>query len=125
LGIEDDTRFLGWVEAGELEALYELADCFAFPSLYEGFGLPVLEAMSRGVPVVCSDRGSLREVVGDAALLVDPEQPQAIAGGIEQLLRDEAEADRLRVAGRARAAGFSWRSTARGTVESYRRALSA
>ncbi len=75
-----------------------------FPSLYEGFGLPVLEAMARGVPVACSDRASLPEVAGDAALLFDPADPAAIAAAVERLLGDAAEAERLRAAGRAQAA---------------------
>ncbi|HEX6458356.1 MAG TPA: glycosyltransferase family 1 protein [Thermoleophilaceae bacterium] len=123
LGIEDDVRLLGWVEEAEIEALYAAAGCFVFPSLYEGFGLPVLEAMQRGVPVACSDRTSLPEVAGGAALMFDPERPDEIAGAIHKLLHDPAEADRLREAGRARAAEFSWETTARLTAESYERAL--
>jgi glycosyltransferase involved in cell wall biosynthesis len=123
LGVADDVRFLDWVEAVELEGLYALAACFVLPSLYEGFGLPVLEAMSRGVPVACSDRSSLPEVAGDAALLFDPESPRAIADAIERLLTDEALAARLREAGRAQAARFTWEATARGTLASYERAL--
>jgi glycosyltransferase involved in cell wall biosynthesis len=123
LGVDGDVRFLDWIEAGELEALYGLADCFVFPSLYEGFGLPVLEAMSRGVPVACSNRSSLPEVAGDAALLFDPDSPRAIADAIERLLVDEALAARLREAGRAQAARFTWEATARGTLASYERAL--
>jgi glycosyltransferase involved in cell wall biosynthesis len=123
LGIEADVRFLGWVSAPELEGLYAAADCFVFPSLYEGFGLPILEAMARGVPVACSNRGSLPEVAGDAALYFDPESEPAIAAAIERLLGDPAEAARLRAAGRLRATGFSWASTAEGTVAAYARAL--
>jgi len=123
LGVAGDVRFLGWVDAAELEGLYALADAFAFPSLYEGFGLPVLEAMRRGVPVACSKRSSLPEVAGDAALLFDPESPAEIASAIETLLTDRAVADRLREAGRARAARFSWAQTARGVLASYERAL--
>ncbi len=74
-------RFLGWVSAAELEGLWALAAAFVFPSLYEGFGLPVLEAMARGVPVACSDASSLPEVAGDAALLFDPRDERAIAAG--------------------------------------------
>ena len=72
LGVADDMRFLGWVSAAELEALYSVAAGFVFPSLAEGFGLPVLEAMARGVPVACSARGALAEVAGDCALRVRP-----------------------------------------------------
>jgi glycosyltransferase involved in cell wall biosynthesis len=122
LGIEADTRFLGWVPANDLEGLYRTAACFVFPSLYEGFGLPLLEAMARGVPVASSDRGSLREVAGDAAWLFDPERPEAIAEAIRVLLTDRAEAARLRTAGLERAARFTWSATARATLASYERA---
>jgi glycosyltransferase involved in cell wall biosynthesis len=123
LGVAADVRLLGWVDAAELEGLYAAADCFVFPSLMEGFGLPVLEAMARGVPVACSGRGALGEVAGDAALLFDPESEPAIAAAIERLLEDRAEADRLRSAGRERAARFTWAATAAGTLASYERAL--
>jgi glycosyltransferase involved in cell wall biosynthesis len=123
LGIEPDTRFLGWVDADELEAFYAVSDGFVMPSLYEGFGLPVLEAMARAVPVACSDRSSLPEVAGDAALLFDPEDVRAIAGALEQLLYDEATAARLREAGPARAREFSWTRTAQETLAAYGRAL--
>jgi glycosyltransferase involved in cell wall biosynthesis len=125
LGIERDVRFLGWISAAELEGLYAAASCFVFPSLAEGFGLPVLEAMVRGVPVACSARGSLAEVAGDAALLFDPESEPAIAAAIRDLLADPALRDRLRDAGRAQAARFTWSATADGTLASYERALSA
>jgi glycosyltransferase involved in cell wall biosynthesis len=121
LGLE--VRFLGWVSDADSEGLLALADAFVFPSFYEGFGLPVLEAMARGVPVACSDRASLPEVAGDAALLFDPDDPAAIAAAIERLL-DPAEAARLRAAGPARAATFTWRRTAEALLASYERALS-
>jgi glycosyltransferase involved in cell wall biosynthesis len=124
LGTTADLRFVDWVSAEDLEGLYALADVFAFPSLYEGFGLPPLEAMARGVPVVTSARGSLAEVVGDAALVVDPESVDQIAAAIARLLDDGAEAGRLRALGRARAAGFTWERTAELTAAAYRRALS-
>jgi glycosyltransferase involved in cell wall biosynthesis len=123
LGIADDVRLLGWIEKDELEGLYATADCFVFPSLLEGFGLPVLEAMSRGVPVACSDRGSLAEVAGDAAILFDPESEPAIASAIERVLSDPTEAQRLRRAGYEQAARFSWKATAQGTLASYRRTI--
>ena len=123
LGIEDDVRFLDWVSAAELEGLYALADVFVFPSLYEGFGLPVLEAMRRGVPVACSDRSSLPEVAGTAALLFDPEDPRAITAVMQRILGDPSEAQRLRAAGRKQAARFTWEATARATAVSYERAL--
>jgi glycosyltransferase involved in cell wall biosynthesis len=123
LGIAADVRFLGWVADAELEGLYALADAFVFPSLHEGFGLPVLEALQRGLPVACSDVPSLSAVAGDAALLFDPREPAAIARAIERLLGDPAEAARLVAAGRAQAARFDWAATARGTLASYERAL--
>jgi glycosyltransferase involved in cell wall biosynthesis len=123
LALRDDVVFPEWLDAGELEGLYALARCVVFPSLYEGFGLPVLEAMIRGVPVACSDRSSLPEVAGDAALLFDPEDVPAIARAIERVVGDLELADRLAQAGREQAARFSWDRTAAQTVESYRRAL--
>jgi glycosyltransferase involved in cell wall biosynthesis len=123
LGIADDVRFLGWVSGGELEDLYRAADAFVFPSLLEGFGLPVLEAMARGVPVATSNCTSLAEVAGDAALLFDPEDKASIAQAIERLLHDADLATRLGAAGVEQAARFSWERAAEGTVDSYRRAL--
>jgi glycosyltransferase involved in cell wall biosynthesis len=123
LGVAGDVRLLGWVSDKELEGLYAAAAAFVFPSLYEGFGLPVLEAMARGVPVACSDRGALAEVSGDAALHFDPEVTASIAGAIRTLLNDQALAQRHRDLGRLRAARFSWRAAAEGTLASYERAL--
>ena len=123
LGIGADVRFPGWVSAAELEGLWEVARAFVFPSLYEGFGLPVLEAMARGVPVACSNASSLPEVAGDAALLFDPRDELAIATAIDRLLTDPDEAARRRALGRQRARLFTWERTARATLESYARAL--
>jgi glycosyltransferase involved in cell wall biosynthesis len=125
LGLDVDTRFTGWLAAADLEGLYQLASCFVFPSLYEGFGLPVLEAMARGVPVACSDRASLPEVAGNAARYFDPESPRAMADAVLELLRNPPAAERLRVAGRARARRFTWSETARLTLRSYERALAS
>jgi glycosyltransferase involved in cell wall biosynthesis len=123
LALGNDVRLLGWTDQAELEGLYGAAACFVFPSLYEGFGLPVLEAMARGVPVACSGRGALAEVAGEAALRFDPESEASIAAAIERLLSDPGQRDRLSSAGRERAARFSWAATAAGTLASYRRAL--
>jgi glycosyltransferase involved in cell wall biosynthesis len=112
-------RMPRYLDQRALDGLYSLASCVAVASFYEGFGLPVLEAMARGAPVVCSNRASLPEVAGDAAVLVDPEDPADIRRGIEQAL---AEPDPLRSSGRARAAAFTWERTARLTAETYRRA---
>jgi glycosyltransferase involved in cell wall biosynthesis len=112
--------FPAWVSSEDLEGLYALASAFVFPSLAEGFGLPVLEAMARGVPVACSDRSSLPEVAGDAAVLFDPFDPRAIA---DALRRIPGEADRLRSAGRAQAARFTWERCAELTAAAYARTL--
>jgi alpha-1,3-rhamnosyl/mannosyltransferase len=109
-------KLLGHVSDAELRALYAGAAAFAYPSLYEGFGLPVLEAMAAGAPVVTSSVSSLPEVAGDAALLVDPRDPRAIADALARVLADPALAAWLRAAGRARAAAFSWQRTARETL---------
>ncbi len=122
-GVEDDVRLPGWVSGAELEGLWALADGFVFPSLYEGFGLPVLEAMARGVPVACSDAASLPEVAGDAALLFDPRDTAAIAAAVGRLLAGGPEVERLRARGLERAREFSWQRTARMTLEVYDRAL--
>jgi glycosyltransferase involved in cell wall biosynthesis len=123
LGLERDVRFEGWVDAAELEGLWALADAFVFPSLYEGFGLPLLEAMARGVPVACADASSLPEVAGDAALLFDPHAEEEIAASIECLLGDPALVERLRARGLERVRRFTWERTARLTLDSYARAL--
>jgi glycosyltransferase involved in cell wall biosynthesis len=123
LGIADRVRLPGWLPPEDLEGLYAAASCVVFPSLYEGFGLPVLEAMARGVPVACSNRSSLPEVAGDAALLFDPEDVDAIRAAVERLLGDAELRARLSEAGRGRADGFTWRRTAELTAASYERAL--
>jgi glycosyltransferase involved in cell wall biosynthesis len=123
LGLDGDTRFLGWLDADSLEALYGVADAFVMPSLYEGFGLPVLEAMARGVPVACSDRSSLPEVAGDAAVLFDPEDVGQIRDALERLLGEDGTAERLRQAGFERVKQFSWRRCAEETVQSYVRVV--
>jgi glycosyltransferase involved in cell wall biosynthesis len=123
VGVRNDVRFLDWLSGEEFEGLWQVADVFVFPSLYEGFGLPVLEAMARGVPVACSNASSLPEVAGDAALLFDPHDEAAIAAAMERLLADRAEAERLRARGFERARQFTWERTARLTLESYARAL--
>jgi glycosyltransferase involved in cell wall biosynthesis len=123
LGIADDVRWPGWLEAAEIEGLWRLSAGFVFPSLYEGFGLPVLEAMARGVPVACSNAASLPEVAGGAALLFDPRDPRAIADAMAELLAGGAAIERLREAGLARAAQFTWERSARATLETYARTL--
>jgi glycosyltransferase involved in cell wall biosynthesis len=103
--------------------LYRSAAAFVFPSLYEGFGLPVLEAMAAGCPVACSRAASLPEVAGDAALLFDAEDPEAMAEAIESILDDAPLAASLSAAGRERAEGFTWERCARATLGVYRAVL--
>lgn len=122
-GVGDRVRLLDWVDEATLEGLYRASTCMVFPSLAEGFGLPVLEAMVRGLPVACSDRTSLPEVAGDAALYFDPEDVGGIAAAMGALLGDGELRGRLAAAGLARAGAFTWEATARGTLASYRRAL--
>jgi glycosyltransferase involved in cell wall biosynthesis len=104
-------RFLGFVPIETLAVLYRLADVFVFPSLYEGFGLPPIEAMASGAPVVTSNVSSLPEVVGDAALLVDPYDPDSIADGCRQVLTDAQLRATLCARGRAQAEKYSWRQS--------------
>jgi glycosyltransferase involved in cell wall biosynthesis len=125
LGVASETRFPGWISFEELEGFYAATAAFVFPSLHEGFGLPVLEAMARGAPVACSRTGAVGEVADDAALTFDPTSPRAIADALETLLTDTARADELRRAGRERAAQFTWEATARATLASYERALAS
>jgi len=106
-------RFLGYLPEETLAVMYRLAGVFVFPSLYEGFGLPPLEAMASGTPVVTSNVSSLPEVAGDAAVLVDPYDPRAIADGIYQVLTDEQLRRDLRRKGVARAGMFSWEQSVR------------
>lgn len=125
LGVADRIRFPPWLSDDDLEGLYALAACFALASRYEGFGLPVLEAMARGVPVVCADRGALPEVAGDAALVVDPDDHRALTDALDRVLTDRVLAKSLVDRGRARASRFTWRQTAELTLAAYERAASA
>ena len=120
LNLRDAVRFIGPVQDADLPALYGGAEVFVFPSQYEGFGFPVLEAMACGVPVVCSNRSSLPEVAGDAALLCDPNDVGMLAHAIEQALADQDLRASLRQRGLARAAQFSWEQTALTTLKVYR-----
>ena len=120
LGLEQEVVFPGFVPDDDLPALYSAADLFAFPSLYEGFGLPVLEAMACGVPVVTSNTSSLPEVAGEAALLVDPKSVEALVAAMRRVLDDTALQAEMRARGLKRANRFTWEETARRTAEVYR-----
>ena len=121
-GIRDAVTFTGYAPEGDLPALYSGALCFAYPSFFEGFGLPPLEAMRCGAPVLVGDRTSLPEVVGDAGLFVDPFDTAAISAALARLVDDGELRQDLRARGLARAARFDWRETARRTLEVYQQA---
>jgi glycosyltransferase involved in cell wall biosynthesis len=121
---EHEVRFLGFVPFDTLRCFYECAAAFVFPSRYEGFGLPPLEAMACGTPVVTSSVSSLPEVVGDAAVLVNPENVFDIARGIRDVLLDDTLRETLICRGREQAARFSWERTARQVLEIYHEAAS-
>jgi glycosyltransferase involved in cell wall biosynthesis len=122
--LEHQVMFTGYVPEPDLPALYNGADLFVFPSLYEGFGLPPLEAMACGTPVVTSNTSSLPEVVGDAALTVDPYDVEALAATMRRLLDDADLRAEMRARGLARARAFTWQRTARRTLDVYRQVLS-
>jgi glycosyltransferase involved in cell wall biosynthesis len=122
-GLGDAVRLIGWVDEADKPALYRLASCFVFPSRYEGFGLPVLEAMACGTPVVACAASSIPEVVGDAAFLVEPDDARHMAGAILAALAQEDLAAELRRKGLARAKAFSWARTASETARVYEAAL--
>ncbi len=118
----DVVHFPGYVDDADLPALYSDALAFVYPSLYEGFGLPPLEAMACGAPVICSNAASLPEVVGDAALTITPTDAGALADALRQVAAAPALRAQLSQRGQARAAQFTWRRCAQETLEIYRRA---
>jgi len=123
LDIEQHVIFTGYVPEADLPALYSGADLFVFPSLYEGFGLPPLEAMACGTPVVCSNAASLPEVVGDAAITVDPYDVEGLAEAMQRVLTDTGLREELREKGLARAKRFTWERAAKETIAVYRKVL--
>jgi glycosyltransferase involved in cell wall biosynthesis len=123
LGIDARVRFVPWLSDRDLNALYALSDLFVLPSLIEGFGIPVLEAMAAGTPVACSRAPALPEVAGDAALLFDPESQAELTGALRRLLEDRELARRLIARGQERVRRFSWLQTGARSLEGYRRAV--
>lgn len=121
-GVPDNVSLLGYVDKAELPALYAGAAAFLYPGIYEGFGLPIIEAMSCGAPVVTSSTGAAPEIAGEAAIIVDPFDVASMEAGLERAT-EPAEGERLRALGRARARAFRWEAAAQGTLEVYRRAL--
>lgn len=124
-GLEDEVLFTGYVPDSDLPLLYNAADLFVLISLYEGFGLPVLEAMACGIPVVASRTGSLPEVVGEAGLLVDPLDIEGISEAMAEVLSHPHLASQLKDRGLKRAANFSWHKTAKQTLDVYREVVQA
>ncbi|OGO05762.1 MAG: hypothetical protein A2Y73_07290 [Chloroflexi bacterium RBG_13_56_8] len=123
LGLRNEVLFPGYVPSDELALWYNAASLFVYPSLYEGFGLPPLEAMACGTPVIVSNVSSLPEVVGEAGLTVDPRDPSALANAISHVLRDAQLRRKLREAGLVRTKEYSWRATALQTAQLYHRML--
>jgi glycosyltransferase involved in cell wall biosynthesis len=113
----------GRVDAADLDALYRRAGAFVYPSLYEGFGLPVLDAMSRGVPVVTSNTSALAELAGDHAILVDPTDIAELAEGLHRVLTDHGAAADLTARALSHAAAYTWEATARATLDAYQAAI--
>jgi glycosyltransferase involved in cell wall biosynthesis len=122
LGLDSAVRWLGWIRDEDLPALYGGAVCLVYPSLAEGFGLPIIEAMASGTAVITSDRSSMAEIAGDAALLVDPESPPALAEGLRRLTGDASLREELIARGAARAREFAWEDAAAATETVYRQA---
>ncbi|HVQ36146.1 MAG TPA: glycosyltransferase family 1 protein [Pyrinomonadaceae bacterium] len=125
LGVTGCIRELGLLDSEALQSVYWAADALVFPSLWEGFGWPPLEAMATGTPVVCSDRGSLREVVGDAAVIINPESPESIAEGVASLLQNAERRETLRMKGLERVKLFSWERAAEQTFQVYQEVMSS
>jgi glycosyltransferase involved in cell wall biosynthesis len=121
LGLRSEVHFLGYVDDPDLPAIYSLASVFAFPTLYEGFGLPVLEAMACGTPVVTADNSSIPEVVGDAGLLVEASDAQELAASLSRVLSDEPLRHRLQISGLERSKEFTWSKAGARVLELYRK----
>lgn len=120
-GVGESVKFTGFVPDEDLPALYSAALCFVYPSFFEGFGLPPLEAMQCGTPVIAGDRTSIPEVVGDAGLLVDPFDTNAIGSALERMISDDKLREELKLKGVERARQFSWEKAARQTLNVFER----
>ncbi len=125
MGLQDQVVLLGFVSEQELVTLYSGADVFVYPSLYEGFGMPVLEAMACGTPVITSSVGSIPEAAGNAALFIDPHQPEEIAHAILRVISDVALRERMIEQGLVQAQRFSWANTAQQVLDIYRRCVTS
>jgi len=119
LQLREQVQFLGYVDDGDLPALYSSTACFVYPSVYEGFGLPPLEAMACGAPVITSNATSLPEVVGEAGLMHPASDAEALTAGLARILGETGLSQHLREAGLARATQFSWERAARETQAIY------
>ena len=118
-GLEDSVAFTGWIPRADLLELFATATAFVFPSRYEGFGIPVLEAMTAALPLACSDIPVLREIAGDAARYFDPEDPASICRALSEILDDRALRERIRAAGPKRAHSFSWDANAGALTQTF------
>jgi glycosyltransferase involved in cell wall biosynthesis len=116
-GVKDSIEVTGWIPREDLYRLYAGAHAFIYPSTFEGFGMPVLEALAAGIPVACSDIPPLREVADEAALFFDPVDEPAIAAALERIMSDEPLRQKLAAAGPERARAFTWQRSARQTLE--------
>lgn len=123
MGLEKQVIFLGYVPEEDLPCLYQSASLFVFPSLYEGFGLPVLEAMAAGLPIISSNKSSLSELINEAGILVEPNNAKAFALEIERVLSDKDLYEKLGQKSKERAACFTWEKAAKETINVYKEAL--
>lgn len=123
LGLRDHVEITGWIERERLYSLYTAARAFVYPSLFEGFGMPVLEAMAVGIPTACADISPLREMVGAGALLLDPQSEASIESAIRSIWSDQTVRERLNRSGRQVASGFRWSSTAALTLDALQKAV--
>jgi glycosyltransferase involved in cell wall biosynthesis len=123
LGLKDRVQFTGYLPQDDLPMVYNLASLFVYPTKYEGFGFPALEAMACGTPVITTAISSLPEIVGDAGILVPPGDEHALTGAMAEVLRDSTLSNQLRTRGLQRSEYFTWERTARETMKVYKQVL--